>query len=80
MSEAEDKAKIKELLKGDQVGVDYLPYMNPDLIDDFVTWLYERVDLRSFAKSDIQVKYRYRRQFLRSLPIEKLQYALHFAE
>ena len=80
MTEEEAKNEIKRLLKGTQLGVDYLPYMNPDMIDDFITWLYERVDLRSFAQSDIGVKYRYRRQFLKTLPPDKLQLAMSFIE
>lgn len=52
-----------------------LPPMSPDLIDDFVTYLYRRVDLYSFERSAIDTKLRYFRAFLKSLPLNKLKKA-----
>jgi len=42
-----------------------LPYMNPDQIDNFVTYLYDRVDLRSFERSEPMVKMKYYRDFMK---------------
>lgn len=56
------------------------PAMNPDIFEDFVTWLYERVDLRSFAQSRADVRLSYYRKFILSTAKEnpkRLQLILH---
>ena len=55
-----------------------LPQMPPDLFDDFITWLYERVDLFSFQQSKIEYKMKMYRQFVKSQPPSKLQYVMTF--
>lgn len=55
-----------------------LPQMPPDLFDDFITYLYERVDLFSFQRSKIEYKMKMYRQFIKQQPPHKLQYVLTF--
>lgn len=72
-----DKSIITEQIKECQTeGV--LPNMPPDLFDDFITWLYERVDIYSFQQSKIDYKIRMYRQFIKSQPASKLQYIMTF--
>lgn len=71
-----DKSIVLDIIKSKEVG-DYLPYMSPDIIDDFVTWLYERVDIRSFERSDLAYKLKMFKQFQRTLKPEKLQLSLN---
>jgi len=71
-----DKSIVLDIIKSKEVGP-FLPYMSPDVIDDFVTWLYERVDLRSFERSDLAYKLKMFNQFKRSLPPQKLQLSLN---
>lgn len=59
---------IKEL-QGEKA----LPPMTPDTIDDFVTWLYDRVDLRSFERSKYDYKIKMFRQFIHSLSNKQIQ-------
>lgn len=61
------KSEIEITLKKE----DLLPPMNPDLFDDFVTYLYKAVDLRSFAQSRPEVKLQYFKRFINSLPPKK---------
>jgi hypothetical protein len=49
-----------------------LPFMTPDVIDDFVTYLHPRVDLRSFAQSDPTYKLKMYKQFLLQYPKREL--------
>lgn len=71
-----DKSIVLDIIKSKEVG-DFLPHMSPDVIDDFVTWLYERVDIRSFERSDLAYKLKMFKQFQRSLSPEKLQLSLN---
>lgn len=67
---------ISNIKEGQDSG--FLPQMPPDLFDDFITWLYERVDLYSFQQSKIEYKMRLYRQFVKSQPPSKLQYVMTF--
>lgn len=58
-----DQSIIRAAIIEDQ-GTGVLPAMSPDTFDDFVSWLYERVDLRSFQQSRSDVKAKYYRQFI----------------
>ena len=74
-----DKSILKkEYKKAFEAGV--LPEMNPDIFDEFVTYLYERVDLRSFERSDFHVKIRYYKQFMRQLPPDLRQFKIQFPQ
>ncbi len=72
-----DKSIITSDIKDCQAqGV--LPQMPPDLFDDFITYLYERVDLLSFQRSKFDYKMRMYKQFIKSQPVSRLQYVLKF--
>jgi len=65
-----DKSEIRKILVSEAEN-SALPPMSPDFIDDFITWLYKAVDLRSFANSRPEVKRQYLKRFLVSLPAKK---------
>ncbi len=81
-----DKAQIRKILESEAEN-SALPCMSPDFIDDFITWLYKAVDLRSFAQSRPEVKRHYLKRFVVSLPVKKRekfilsnQYKISFRE
>lgn len=71
------KDQIAKLLEAKEL-VNYLPNMKPDILDDFITYLYERVDIPRFAQSHITYKMQMYKKFMRQLPYERLQYQIVF--
>jgi hypothetical protein len=53
-----------------------LPFLPPDLYDDFVTWICERYDRESFVRSTMNFKKRCLKQFLKECTDEQLQFSL----
>ena len=58
-----------------------LPELDPDVIDDFVTWLTSHgYDLYSFQISDVKFKADLFRMYRNQLPPEKQQFKIDFPE
>lgn len=73
-----DKSAYAEIIKESEADKNSppLPYMSPDLLDDFITWLYERVDLLSFKRSSAVYKYRMYKQWRKTLQGKQLELAI----
>lgn len=67
---------IKKELQKEITADEALPNMSPDILDDFITYVHERVDLYSFQRSDIAYKLRMYKNFIKQLPYEKRQLKL----
>jgi hypothetical protein len=80
-----DKSDIRKILKLEAEN-SVLPALSPDFLDDFISYLYKAVDLRSFAQSRPEVKAVYLKRFIVSLPAKKrgkylpMQYKISFRE
>jgi hypothetical protein len=80
MTKAQIKKELQKAQEAESAITGALPNMNPDVLDMFVTWLYDRVDLRSFHRSDNMYKIKKYKEFRKSLDPNDLQYHIQFKQ